>query len=75
MTMRLEEAIDAVRKLPEARQEELAEAIELMLKQPPSMDYTSEQNRAIEEGIADADAGRFATEEELERTFSRFRPS
>ena len=69
---KLDTAIAAVRDLPEERQDELADAI-LAAADVSDRSYTPEQLRAIDEGIADADAGRFASDEDVERLFARFR--
>ena len=76
MNARLEKALDAVRKLPEWRQEELATVLEAAVREAavrePADPFTAEQQQLIHEGIADADAGRFATDEEVEELFNRF---
>ena len=69
---KLDTAIAAVRDLPEARQDELADAI-LAAANTADRSYTPAQLQAIDEGIADAEAGRFASEEDVERLFARFR--
>lgn len=71
MITRLEKAFDAVRKLPPERQEEIAAVIETAVDEP-SYVFTPDEMKKIEEGIADADAGRFATDEEVEEVFARF---
>lgn len=69
---KLDTAIAAVRDLPEARQDELAEAI-LAAADVSEQSYTLAQLQAIDEGLADAEAGRFASDEDVERLFARFR--
>lgn len=69
---KLDTAIAAVRDLPESRQDELADAI-LAAANTADRNYTSAQLQAIDEGLADADAGRFASDEDVERLFARFR--
>ena len=73
MTTRLERALQAVRGLPPERQDEVAEALEIMAAQGPARPYTDAENRAIDAGLADAEAGRFATDEEVEDVFRRLR--
>ena len=72
MITKFEQALAALRKLPEDRQDELAEALTLAA-QMPVKSYTDAENVAIDEGVADADAGRFITDDELQATFARFR--
>lgn len=72
MTKLLEQAIEAVRKLPEDRQNELAEALAAAVETTPRT-YTDEQLAAIDEGLADADAGRFVSDSELSAFFARYR--
>ena len=69
---KLDTAIAAVRDLPEQRQDELADAI-LAAADVSEQSYTPAQLQAIDEGLADAEAGRFASEEDVERLFARFR--
>ncbi len=74
MTMKLDQAFDKLRQLPQERQDEWAELIsEAELDAPTS--YTADQLAAIDEGIADAKAGRFASDEEVQALFARFRAS
>ena len=56
MTKLLEQAIKAIRRLPAKRQDELAAAM-LEATKPSPGGYTGAQLAAIDEGIADADAG------------------
>ena len=72
MSTKLDQAVDAIRKLPTERQDELAETL-VMVAQMPASTYTTAQRAAIDEGIADAASGRFVTDEELQATFARFR--
>jgi len=72
MTKLLEEAIAAVRKLPEQRQDELAEVLRAASETRANA-HTKEQRDAIEAGIADADAGRFASDDEVAALFSKYR--
>lgn len=73
MTTKLEKAIEIVRKLPAERQDEVADVIEMVAAQESTRPFTAEENRAIDEGLADANAGRFATDEEVEELFLRLR--
>jgi predicted transcriptional regulator len=72
MTTLLDKAIEAIRRLPAERQDELAQAI-LEASEPSSDGYSADQLAAIDEGIADADAGRFMSDHDLEQFFARYR--
>ena len=73
MTKLMEQAIAAIRRLPDRRQDELAEALILASAEAPVEGYSAEQLAAIDEGLADADAGRFASDEEVAQRFARYR--
>jgi len=70
--MKLNQAFDKLRQLPHERQDEWAELISEAEHDAPTS-YTAEQLTAIDEGVADAKAGRFASDEEVEALFARFR--
>jgi predicted transcriptional regulator len=72
MTKQLEQAFEAVRKLPAERQNELAEALEAAADMAPRS-YTNDQLAALDEGIADADAGRFVSDTDLAKLFAKYR--
>ena len=72
MTKLLEQAIEAIRKLPPQRQDELAEVLSLAASDEATH-YTSEQLAAIDEGVDDAEAGRFTTDAEVVALFAKFR--
>lgn len=72
MTRLMEKALEAIRELPEAEQDELARMILEATGQAPGYDPTPAEMEAIEEGLADADAGRFATDAEVAAAFGRF---
>ncbi len=74
MTMKLDQAFDKLRQLPQERQDEWAELISEAEPDAPTS-YTADQLAAIDEGIADAKAGRFASDEEVQTLFARFRAS
>ncbi len=67
----VEKAVAALRSLPPERQEELAAAV-IAVASAPSRPYSPEENAAIDEGLADAEAGRFVDDAELRRTLDRF---
>ena len=73
MTKLLEQALESVRKLPAARQDEIAQAI---LNAAAEVDIEEDVDQAdlpsLLDGLADADAGRFATDEEVAAAYQRF---
>ena len=72
MTKSLEQAIEALRKLPPKRQDELAEVITMVAGEQTAQ-HTKAQLDAIDEGIADADAGRFVSDLEVSALFAKYR--
>ena len=70
MSVTLEDAIDLLRRLPPDRQAELAEAVVAVAAIP--WPYSPEDHAAIDEGLADAEAGRFVSEEDIRETLARF---
>ena len=70
MSSKIDQAIEAVRKLPRERQDEIADILSALSAEVPS---TPELLAAIDEGIADADAGRFADPALVDGLFARFR--
>lgn len=72
MTAKLEQALVAVSDLPAERQDELAEL--LLSAAMPTIDYTSpELETAIDDGLAQAEAGNFALSSEVEAVFAKHR--
>lgn len=73
----LTEVLERVETWPEWAQRELAllALLALEIEQGMHGEYhaTSEELKAIDEGLADVRAGRFATEEEVEAVFAKFR--
>ncbi len=70
MTSKIDQAIEDVRKLPKERQDEIADILSAMTAEVPT---TPELLAAVDEGIEDADAGRFADPSAIEALFARFR--
>lgn len=70
MTSKIDQAIKEVRKLPRKRQDEIADILSAMSAEVPT---SSELLAAIDEGIADADAGHFADPTAVAALFARFR--
>jgi predicted transcriptional regulator len=70
----LDAVLERVATWPEAAQEELAQ-IALEIEQDLTGTYraTPEELKAIDEGIAAANRGEFATNEEVEAVFAKFR--
>jgi predicted transcriptional regulator len=77
MTKLLDDEVDALRAVPASKQDEIARAlISLTRGELESGSDEEELDPAdipgLLEGIADADAGRFATDEDMEAIFARF---
>lgn len=72
MTRLLEIAIEAVRRLPSERQDDLAR-MTLEASQETPYVLTDEERAAVEEGLADAKAGRFASDESIRAIFAKHR--
>ncbi|MFN3546567.1 MAG: hypothetical protein ACK4U0_03670 [Mesorhizobium sp.] len=75
MTRLLEIAIEAARQLEPAEQDELARAIMEMVNGADEGVYvlSDEERAAVEIGIAQADRGEFATDEEVAALFAKYR--
>ncbi len=72
MTKLLEQAIQAIRKLPPARQNQIAESL-VMAASDQDREYTSEQIAAMHEGLDQANTGNFISEQELLSLFAKYR--
>ena len=72
MTKLLEKVIEVVRKLAPERQDEVAGMILSASSEVP-VELTADELEAVEAGLADANAGRFATDDEVEALFAKFR--
>jgi len=76
MTKLLDQALDLVRNLPEASQDEIARAM-LSLAQPHESDLEAIDPAHLPdvlEGLAQARRREFATDTEISAAFSRFDP-
>jgi predicted transcriptional regulator len=74
MTKLLEEAIERVRHLPEALQDEAAEILlSLVSKCAEPVHLDDETRTAVREGKAQASRGEFVTDEEMAEFFKRNR--
>lgn len=74
MTKLLDKAIETVRHLPPERQDAIAREILLLAdgNNEEEEDIDPADLDAVLQSLADADAGRFATDEEIEAAFRRF---
>jgi hypothetical protein len=73
MTKLLERGIEAVRNLPADRQDMAGELLlELAGGVQPGYELTPEQIADLKIGIAEADRGEFATEDELGAVWKKF---
>ena len=74
MSELLEKAIVQLRQLPAERQEAFARVlIDFVRSERALPHWTSEQIAEIEAGLADADAGDFLSEREVEEMYEGFR--
>ena len=72
MTNLLTEVMRRVVEMPEERQDDAARVLMLMLEHDPEQYRLSdEQLREVEDAIADADAGKFASHDEIDRVLYR----
>ncbi len=72
MSKLFEHAIEAVRRLPTERQNEIAEILETAATQM-SQRLSEVQLKAVDEGLADAAANRFATTDDVRALFRKYR--
>lgn len=76
MSPAIKKLLEQVESWPEEDQEELAElAREIEARRHGVYELTSEERAAIAEGLADARAGRFASDDEIKDIFQRARTS
>ncbi len=72
MTKLMDQAIAAVSKLPDEKQDQLASMIiEAAVETPYQL--SDDERAAVEDGLADIKAGRYASDEEISNLFNRFR--
>lgn len=75
MTDLFEKAVSAVRQMPTAEQDTIAQAMLSLARigeSPDGDDIEPEHLAAVLEGMAQADRGEFATDEEVAAAFRRF---
>lgn len=72
MTDLLERAVERLRTLPPERQNEIAELLLILAEQEPAAyEFTDEQLARIKAGLAEAKAGEFLSDDEVEALFRR----
>jgi hypothetical protein len=71
----LERAVQRIRKLPAQRQAEAAEMLDEIASDHANGVYvlSADENRLIDEAIAELDRGQYATEAEVEAVFAKYR--
>ena len=74
MTELLQQAVATASTLPEVRQDELARVLLQLvgLEQPPYL-LSPDEEADLDASLAEAEKGEFATDEEVEAVWSRFR--
>jgi predicted transcriptional regulator len=73
MTKLLEQAIEELRKLPDSRQDEVAQRLLGVLAESDEepIELDEDTRAAVEEGLAQADRGEIISQEEMEVFFRR----
>ncbi|HEX3536105.1 MAG TPA: hypothetical protein VHU15_05010 [Stellaceae bacterium] len=70
MTKRLEQAIERIRKLPDADQDDAAELLLILASRANGPERLDPATRAaVREGLAQAQRGEFASDEEISAVF------
>ena len=72
MTRLFEKAVDIIRNLPDQRQDELAVAL-FAAASADDIDLSQGELTAVQQGLEDVRAGRFAETSEIEAIFARHR--
>jgi predicted transcriptional regulator len=76
MSPKVKEILENVASWPEEDQEELTEAArDIEARRSGVYRLSAEESRAIQQGLADARAGRFAHHEDIEAIFRKARAS
>ena len=74
MNAKLKDILQRVETWPQPAQEELMQvALEIDLRLSTTYEATADELAAIDRGLRDAAAGRFATEEQVEAVFAKYR--
>jgi predicted transcriptional regulator len=72
MTRLLERAVERMRVLPDAMQDELARLVlQLAGEEQPVVRLTSEEDAALDASLAEAERGEFASDEEVEAIWAK----
>jgi predicted transcriptional regulator len=73
MTRQLQDAIARAEQLPEADQADLAEVVRAFIaaRKAEPVPLTADEEAAIEEGLAQAERGEFASDEEVNALLNR----
>ena len=73
MTRQLQDAIASAQQLPEADQADLAEIVRAFIeaRRAEPVPLTADEEDAIEEGLAQAARGEFASDEEVDALLNR----
>jgi len=73
MTKLLEKALEAVRTMPPDAQDDAARLLlRLMGDDEPVVELTPDEAAALDESLAQADRGEFATEEEVRAVWAKY---
>lgn len=72
MTKLLERGIEAVRALPEDRQDMAGELLLSIAKNEPQYHLTAEQVRDVKLALSEASQGEFVSDEEMAETWKKF---
>ena len=74
MNAKLKDILERVEGWPQSAQDELTRvALEIEFELSGTYDATPEELKAIDRGLRDAAEGRFATHEQVEATFAKYR--
>ena len=72
MTKLLEQAVETVRGLPPEIQDELARMLlQLAGEDQPSLQLSPEEEASLDESLAQADSGEFATDEQVRAIWAK----
>jgi hypothetical protein len=74
MTKRMDEVMEKVRALPDDTQDEIARLLRAIVEEEDAADdLAPEQEDLLRQRLAEADRQEFATAEEVEAVFAKFR--
>lgn len=72
MTRLLEQAVERMRFLPDSMQDELAHVLlQLAGDEQPAVQLTAEEDAALDESLAEAERGEFASDEEVQAIWAK----